>query len=96
MKNPLKPIPEFKNEDEEREFWATHSSVDYVDWSKAYRPSEPFHNLKPSEDLLEFKMPIDDMKTLDSLAEEQHISRDVLARNVIQEWIKRQQGRRHA
>jgi len=29
------PLPDFKNEDEEREFWATHSSVDYLDWSKA-------------------------------------------------------------
>lgn len=31
----LKSIPQFKNEDEEREFWATHDSTDYVDWSKA-------------------------------------------------------------
>jgi hypothetical protein len=30
----LKPIPHFKNEDEERELWATHDSTDYVDWSK--------------------------------------------------------------
>ena len=28
----LKPIPKFKNEDKEREFWATHDSADYVDW----------------------------------------------------------------
>ena len=30
----LKEIPEFKNEDEEREFWLTHNSMDYIDWSK--------------------------------------------------------------
>ncbi len=35
MTKKLKPIPNFKNEDEEREFWATHDSTDYVDWSKA-------------------------------------------------------------
>jgi hypothetical protein len=96
MKKDIKPIPEFKNEDEEREFWATHSSVDYFDLSTAYRPIEPFHNLKPSEDLLEFKMPLDDMKSLDTLANEQHVTRDVLARNVLHEWINRQQGRAHA
>jgi len=26
-----KVIPEFRNEDEEREFWATHSPLDYFD-----------------------------------------------------------------
>jgi hypothetical protein len=36
-----KPIPEFKNEDEEREFWATHDSTDYVDWSQAEHASFP-------------------------------------------------------
>ncbi len=40
MKN-LKPIPDFKNEDEEREFWATHDSTDYVDWSKAQHVAFP-------------------------------------------------------
>ena len=30
-----KPIPEFKNEDEERAFWANNDSSEYVDWSKA-------------------------------------------------------------
>lgn len=31
----FKKIPRFKTEDEEREFWATHDSTDYFDWSKA-------------------------------------------------------------
>ncbi len=43
----LKPIPKFKSEDEERDFWATHSSVDYLDWSKAI-VNPVFPNLKPS------------------------------------------------
>ncbi|WP_425248571.1 CopG family antitoxin [Chelativorans salis] len=33
----LKPIPTFRNEAEERLFWETHASVDYVDWSNAER-----------------------------------------------------------
>jgi hypothetical protein len=33
----LKPIPQFKDEDEEREFWSTHDSTEYIDWSKAER-----------------------------------------------------------
>lgn len=40
----LKKIPYFKSEKEERKFWQTHSSIDYVDWSKAKRVAFP--NLK--------------------------------------------------
>lgn len=37
MNKKLKPIPDFKSEDDERDFWATHDSTDYIDWSKARR-----------------------------------------------------------
>jgi len=37
----LKKIPEFKNEDEERELWATHDSADYLDWDQAERAILP-------------------------------------------------------
>ena len=33
-----KQIPEFDAEDEEREFWASHDSTEYVDWTTASRP----------------------------------------------------------
>ncbi len=42
----LKPIPKLESEDEERDFWATHDAVDYVDWSRAKRVFFP--HLKPS------------------------------------------------
>jgi len=29
-----KPIPHFKSEAEERAFWESHDSADYLDWSK--------------------------------------------------------------
>ncbi len=35
IKKKLKPIPAFKNEDEERDFWATADTSEYFDWSKA-------------------------------------------------------------
>jgi len=40
-------LPKFKTEDEERAFWATHDSTDYVDWSKAQTMASP--NLTPEE-----------------------------------------------
>ena len=45
-KKELKPIPHFKTEAEERAFWESHDSMDYVDWSKAKRVRFP--NLKMS------------------------------------------------
>ena len=35
MHNQLKPIPVFASEAEERAFWETHDSTDYVDWDNA-------------------------------------------------------------
>ncbi len=35
MNSNHKPIPQMSSEDEEREFWATHDSTEYIDWSKA-------------------------------------------------------------
>jgi len=37
MKNNLKQIPRFNNENEERKFWNNTDSVEYLDWSKAKR-----------------------------------------------------------
>ncbi len=51
----FKSIPQFKNEDEEREFWATHDSTDYVDWSKAEEVIFP--NLKPSTESISLRLP---------------------------------------
>lgn len=35
MANEFEDIPTFKSEEEEREFWATHDSTEYVDWDEA-------------------------------------------------------------
>lgn len=35
MNKQLKPIPRFATEPDERRFWETNDSFDYVDWDKA-------------------------------------------------------------
>ena len=45
----MKKIPNFKTEDEEREFWSKHDSTEYIDYSNAKRTLFP--NLKPSNRL---------------------------------------------
>ncbi len=61
----LKPIPKFRSEEEEREFWATADSTQYFDWSSAQRVAFP--NLKPSTETISLRLPqglLDDLKVL--------------------------------
>ena len=51
----LKKIPKFKSEAEESEFWATHDSTEYVDYSTAKRIAFP--NLKPSTKTISIRLP---------------------------------------
>jgi len=51
----FKKIPDFKTEDEEREFWDTHETTDYIDWSKAQKVR--FVNLKPSTETISLRLP---------------------------------------
>ena len=51
----VKKVPKFKTEQEEREFWETHDSSDYVDWTKA--KSVSLSNLKPSTKTISLRLP---------------------------------------
>ncbi len=60
-----KAVPKFRSEDEERAFWATHDSADYVDWSRAREAV--FANLKPSTETISLRLPaglLADLKVL--------------------------------
>ena len=55
MRKQFKKIPKFKNEDEEREFWATHDLSDYFDY---FRPVElDLSKLKPSTESISLRLP---------------------------------------
>lgn len=51
----LKKPPEFKTDAEEREFWESHDSTEYVDWDKAQIAALP--NLKPSTKTISLRLP---------------------------------------
>lgn len=55
MPKELKPIPTFQNEDEEREFWASQDSTDYMDWDAA--DEVIFAQLKPSTRTISLRLP---------------------------------------
>ncbi|MEE9167467.1 MAG: BrnA antitoxin family protein [Candidatus Neomarinimicrobiota bacterium] len=61
----LKTIPKFETEDEEREFWSTHDSTDYVDWEKADQVIFP--KLKPTTKTISLRLPeymLDELRTI--------------------------------
>lgn len=51
----LKPIPKFKDEDEEFEFWSNNDSTEYLDWSKAKKVIFP--NLKFTTRNISIRLP---------------------------------------
>lgn len=62
----LKKIPQFKNENEEAAFWATHDFTDYYDVSKAI-VNPAFPNLKLSTKTMTIRVPqtlLDDLKRI--------------------------------
>jgi predicted DNA binding CopG/RHH family protein len=55
MSKPKKTPPDFQSEAEERAFWESHDSSEYVDWKQAQRVSFP--NLKPSTKTISLRLP---------------------------------------
>ncbi len=76
-----KKIPEFKTEAEERAFWETHDSSDYVDWSKAQSTSFP--NLKPSTKTISLRLP----ETLLDRIKIEANRRDMPYQSLIKAWL---------
>ncbi|VAX23808.1 hypothetical protein MNBD_NITROSPINAE02-1732 [hydrothermal vent metagenome] len=50
-----KKIQKFKSEEEEKKFWATHDSTEFIDWKKAKRVTLP--ELKPSLKTISLRLP---------------------------------------
>jgi predicted DNA binding CopG/RHH family protein len=81
MKKKLKPIPRFESEAEEQEFWETHDSTDYVDWSQAQRLRFP--NLKPSTSSISLRLPLSLLERIKIAANK----RDVPYQSLIKVWL---------
>ena len=82
MSKPLKPIPEFQTEAEERAFWQTHDSTDYVDWKAAKSVVLP--NLKPTTQTISLRLPQHLLDTIKAAAN----ARDVPYQSLIKVWLQ--------
>ena len=77
----LKKMPELKTETEERAFWETHDSSDYLDWSQAQPASFP--KLKPSTRTISLRLP----ETLLDRIKIEANKRDMPYQSLIKVWL---------
>lgn len=82
MSKRLKPLPRFTSEAEERAFWETHDSSEYVDWSQARRALLP--NLKPTTQTISLRLPLHLLETIKAAAN----ARDVPYQSLIKVWLQ--------
>lgn len=81
MKKQPKTIPKFADEAEERAFWESHDSTDYLDWSLARNVVLP--NLKPSTQTISLRLPQHLLNAIKNAAN----ARDVPYQSLIKVWL---------
>ncbi len=82
MKRELKSIPSFKNEEEERKFWANADSSEYLNWDNGEVISFP--KLKPSTKTISLRIPETMLNELRTIANK----RDVPYQSLIKVFLK--------
>ncbi|MDP3331347.1 MAG: BrnA antitoxin family protein [Methylococcaceae bacterium] len=82
MSKHLKAIPKFASEVEERQFWETHDSTDFLDWGNAQ--SVVLVNLKPITKTISLRLP---QHLLDSIKAAAN-ARDVPYQSLIKIWLQ--------
>ena len=80
-----KQIPTFKNEAQERRFWQTHDSTEYVDWSEAETLVMP--RLKPSTKTISLRLPESMVEELKVLAHKRDVPYQSLLKVFLSERI---------
>ena len=83
-----KRIPKFESEDEERKFWQTHNSTEYIDWQKAKRAALP--NLKPSVKTISLRLPESMLEELKRLANKRDVPYQSLVKIFLADRIEQE------
>lgn len=87
----LKPIPEFRSHEEAGEFWMTHDTTEYLDWSKARRVRFP--KLRPSTTTISLRLPQGMLDELRILANQQDVPYQSLLKVYLAERLATERGR---
>ena len=84
--------PRFESEAEERAFWETHDTADYVDWSQARRVRLP--KLKPSTATISLRLPESMLEELKVLANQQDVPYQSLLKVFLAERLAAERARK--
>jgi len=84
-----KLIPQFETEAQEQEFWSSHDSTDYVDWSQAQRVT--FGRLKPSTQTISIRLPVALLEDLKLLANKRDVPYQSLVKIFLAERVTQEQ-----
>ena len=87
MSSRHKSIPQFSDEDEEREFWANHDSTEYIDWSRAEKDPS-FSRLKPSTRTISIRLPESLIAALKTLANKRDVPYQSLVKIFLAEKVR--------
>lgn len=90
MKNQIKKLPNFRNEDEERDFWETHELSDVFDVTKGTNVSFP--NLKPSTKTITIRVPQMLLYDLKRLANKKDVPYQSLVKIYLDEKVREENG----
>lgn len=86
----LKPIPQFRSEAEERAFWETHDTTEYLDWNRARLGVFP--GLKPSTETISLRLPASLLAELKTLANKRDVPYQSLLKVFLAEQVARERA----
>lgn len=88
-KKALKAIPKFKTEAEEWQFWQTHETSDYVDYSKARRVNIEFDpSVESPVKLISIRIPRDLLNKLRVMASKLDVPYQSLIKMILAERLR--------
>ncbi|MBZ5538636.1 MAG: BrnA antitoxin family protein [Acidobacteriia bacterium] len=82
----LKRTPQFRSEQQEREFWAQNDSADFVDYSKAKQASFP--NLKPTSRAISIRLPESLIENIKMLANREDVPYQSMMKMLLSEKVQ--------
>jgi hypothetical protein len=84
----LKTLPKFKNEDEERDFWATHTFLDYYDIKKFKQVPPPM--VPKTKDVILHQVLADMNDQVEKLSKKKKLSIEEMVRQLVAAGLKQQ------
>jgi len=86
MRRKRQPVPKFPSEADERAFWESRDSTEFVDWSKA--KCVRMSKLKPSTQAISLRLPVSLLERIRIEANK----RDVPYQSLIKIWLSEKVG----